>query len=73
MIQANLVSLVKTAWAESPSLAVQLLARFPSAKLHQEIRWNLKAHPEKALSEPEALEILLDGALPNDLSTQLQV
>ncbi|RDW74087.1 phosphatidylinositol 4-kinase-like protein [Coleophoma crateriformis] len=70
--EANLESLVKTAWAESPSLAVQLLARFPSARLHQDVRWLLKTHPEKALSEPEALEILLEGTLPTDLNTQLQ-
>ncbi|KAH8815175.1 phosphatidylinositol 4-kinase-like protein [Xylogone sp. PMI_703] len=70
--EASLLNLVKTAWAESPSIAVQLATRFPSVKLHKEIRTLLLNFPDKAISEPEALPILLGGSLPSDVSFQLK-
>lgn len=70
--EAALLGLVRTAWAESPSLALQLIARFPSPKLHQEIRWLLLNFPDKAVSEPEAVEMILGETLPSDVSFQLK-
>jgi phosphatidylinositol 4-kinase len=71
--KATLLGLVQTAWNESPSLAVQLIARFPSAKLLNDIRVLLLHFPEKAISEPEAVQLLLGSSLPSDLSFQLKV
>ncbi|TAQ88857.1 hypothetical protein B7494_g2821 [Chlorociboria aeruginascens] len=70
--EASLIPLVRTAWTESPSLALQLIARFPSARLHKEIRWLLLNFPDKALTEPEAIEVLLGDSLPSDVSFQLK-
>ncbi|RFU24495.1 hypothetical protein B7463_g11850, partial [Scytalidium lignicola] len=70
--EASLINLVRTAWTESPSLTVQLATRFPSVKLHKEIRWHLLNFPDKAISEPEALPILLGGGLPSDVLLQLK-
>ncbi|KAL1873998.1 hypothetical protein VTK73DRAFT_604 [Phialemonium thermophilum] len=71
-LEASLSSLVRTAWMEDPSLAVQLAPRFQLPRVHKEIRWLLLNFPDKAVSEPEALPILLDGSLPLDVSFQLQ-
>lgn len=61
------------AWEENPGLAIQLAARLPSAKLRNDIRWLLINFPEKALDEPDGLEIMFGSALPGDVSTQLKV
>lgn len=71
--EAVLVGLVRTAWAESPSLAIHLLSRFSSPRLHKEVRWLLLNFPDKAVSEPEAVQVLLGPALPSDVSFQLKV
>lgn len=72
--EALLAGLVRTAWHVNPSLAVQLATRFPSyPKLLKEVRWLLLNFTDKALSEPEALPILLGGELPSDVTFQLQV
>jgi phosphatidylinositol 4-kinase A len=63
---------VRTAWTASPSLAIQLVTRFPSAQLHKEVRWLLLNFPDKAISEPEAIQVLLGEALPIDVSFQLK-
>ncbi|KAI9053459.1 hypothetical protein LZ554_002417 [Drepanopeziza brunnea f. sp. 'monogermtubi'] len=70
--EAALLGLVRTAWAESPSLAVQLVSRFPSPRLHKEVRWLLINFPDKAVSEPEAVQVLLGQTLPSDVSFQLK-
>ncbi|KAI6249657.1 Phosphatidylinositol 4-kinase stt4 [Erysiphe necator] len=70
--EATLIGLIKTAWNESPSLAVQLFMRFPSTKLHREIRLLLLKFPEKATSNPEAIQSLLGDSLPDDVSSQLK-
>jgi phosphatidylinositol 4-kinase len=67
------VGLVRTAWNENPSIAIQLATRFPSARLHKEVRWLLLNFPDKALSEPEAVQLLLGESLPADVSFQLKV
>lgn len=72
-MQANISTLLRSAWSENSSLAIQLSARFQSAKLYEDIRGLLLNIPEKALDEPGALEILLGSALPVDVSFQLKV
>ena len=69
----NLIPLIRTAWAESPSLAIELTKRFQHPRVHREVRWLLLNFPERAVSEPEAIPILLGGALPGDISFQLKV
>lgn len=66
-------SLLRLAWAESPGLAIQLAARFPSVKLGADIRRLLLDFPEKALDEPSSLEIMFGSVLPADVSFQLKV
>ncbi|CCU76309.1 phosphatidylinositol 3-kinase 3 [Blumeria hordei DH14] len=70
--EANLLGLVRTAWAESPALAIQLATRFPSTKLHKEVRWLLLNYPERAISDPNAVHILLGTTYPDDISSQLK-
>lgn len=70
--EAALLGLVRTAWTESPSLAIQLTARFSSPRLLKEVRWLLLNFPDKAISEPEGVQVLLGAALPSDVSFQLK-
>lgn len=66
--------LIRTAWAEAPSIAIGLVARFPqNPKIHKEVRWLLLNFPSKAVNDPEALSVLLGGSLPVDVSFQLKV
>ncbi|KAI9841229.1 MAG: phosphatidylinositol-4- kinase [Thelocarpon superellum] len=69
---AALSAVLATAWAEQPALALALVQRFRTAKLVHEVRWLLLNHPQQAIGEPEALEILLGPGLPPDLSFQLK-
>ncbi|KAL1962296.1 hypothetical protein VTN77DRAFT_9839 [Rasamsonia byssochlamydoides] len=68
----GIASLLRTAWGESASLAIQIAARFPSEKIRNDVRWLLLNFPEKALDEPEGLEIMFGSALPPDISFQLK-
>ncbi|KAK4239446.1 hypothetical protein C8A03DRAFT_42926 [Achaetomium macrosporum] len=70
--EAAIQPLVRTAWAESPSLAVHLASRFPYPRVQKEIRWLLLNFPAKAAREQEAIPMLIDGALPDDVSFQLK-
>lgn len=70
--EATASALLRLAWAESPSLAMQLAVRFPSVKIQNDIRWLLLNFPEKALDIPDALEIILGPSLPHDVSFQLK-
>ncbi|EEP82937.1 hypothetical protein UREG_07802 [Uncinocarpus reesii 1704] len=65
--------LLRLAWAENPSLAIQLSSRFPSSKLQSDVRWLVFNFPEKTLNEPDSLEILLGSSLPQDITFQLKV
>ena len=65
--------LLRVAWAESPGLAIQLAARFPSIKLKNDTRGLLLTFPEKVIEEPSSLEIILGASLPIDVSSQLKV
>ena len=65
--------LIKTAWLEHPSVAIQLPARFPSPQLSRDLRALLLEFPEAAISEPDALETLLGSSLPSTVGQQLKV
>lgn len=71
-LENAILPLIRTAWMENASLAIELCSRFQSSRIHKEIRSLLMNCPEKAVSEPEALPILLGGALPPDLTFQLK-
>lgn len=64
---------LKTAWLEHPGLAIQLPARFQSTKLRDEVRSLLSSFPEKALDEPDALQILLGSNPEIDTNHNLKV
>ncbi|KAK2628177.1 hypothetical protein QTJ16_002823 [Diplocarpon rosae] len=70
--EVTILGLVKTAWIESPSLAIQLVSRFPSPKVHKDIRFRLLNQPDRAVSEPEGVHLLLGGTLPSDVNFQLK-
>ena len=72
-IKAILSSILTTAWVENPGLAVQLTTRFASLKLANDVRSLLLKYPERALGEPDALQILIGASLPTDVSFQLKV
>lgn len=72
-MQNALLPLINIAWAENSALAVELCARFQSPRIHKEVRSLLLNSPEKAVSQPDALTILLGSSLPNDLPSQLKV
>ena len=69
---AILSSLLRTAWAENASLAVQLTARFASPKLASEVRSMVLKSPLRAIAEPDALSILIGPSLPADISLHLK-
>jgi len=68
---AVLSSVLETAWIEHPSLAIQLTTRFASTKLASDVRSLLLRQPQRAIEEPEALQILIGSSLPADVSLQL--
>ncbi|KAK8055377.1 Phosphatidylinositol 4-kinase STT4 [Apiospora rasikravindrae] len=70
--ESALLPLVRTAWDESPSLAIELVSRYSFASVRNEVRSLLLNFPEKAIHEPEALPVLLGGDLPNDIRSQLK-
>lgn len=62
----------RTAWTENPSLAIQLVTRFSNEQLRRDVRFLLINFPDKALSDPHAVDLLLGDTLPSDLSFQLK-
>ncbi|KAJ5591779.1 uncharacterized protein N7459_002148, partial [Penicillium hispanicum] len=68
----GVASFLRLAWAENPGLAIQLAARFPSAKVHNDVRWLILNFPERVIPEPSALEIMFDSSLPSDVNFQLK-
>lgn len=72
-LQGIYSSHLKTAWLEHPGLAIQLSARFQSTKLRDEVRSLLSSSPERALDEPDALQILLGSNLEIATSHNLKV
>lgn len=71
-VENALMPLVRTAWWQDPAIAIELATRFHSARLHREVRMLLLSMPEKAVSEPEALPLMLGGHLPDDVNSQLK-
>ncbi|KAL7629182.1 phosphatidylinositol-4- kinase [Parahypoxylon ruwenzoriense] len=71
-LEGVLKPLVRVAWTEDPSLAIELVNRFSIPAVHNEVRWLLLNFPAKAICEPEALPILLGGELPPDVGFQLK-
>jgi len=67
-----IASVLKSAWVEDPSLAIQLTTRFPSPKLASNVRSLLLKYPESAIKEPDALQILIGTSMPADVSVQLK-
>ncbi|CAM1507129.1 Fc.00g067700.m01.CDS01 [Cosmosporella sp. VM-42] len=65
-----LLPLVRTAWWQDPAIAIELATRFPYPRLHRDIRFLLLTMPEKAVSLPEALPLMFDGHLPDDVGLQ---
>ncbi|MCJ1389774.1 phosphatidylinositol-4- kinase [Xylographa bjoerkii] len=66
------LQMLRIAWTESPTLAVQLQTRFQLPSLTREVRWLLLHSPEAAMGDPDALQILLENGLPTDVSYQLK-
>lgn len=72
-LELALNPLIRVAWAESPSLAIELVSRFSNFhSVQSEVRWLLLNFASKAIDEPEALPILLGGELPGDVRDQLK-
>ena len=65
-------SSLAVAWAENPSLAVQIALRSQTPLLLREVRSLILVHAAKALADPDALHILLDDGLPKDVIPQLR-
>jgi phosphatidylinositol 4-kinase len=64
---------VGVAWAENPSIAVNFTTRFPrSQALANEVRAVIMQNPERAISEPDSLYVLLGPSLPSDIKSQLK-
>ena len=68
----TLSAVYKAAWAEHPGLAIQLTTRFQSPKLTSDVRWLLLNFPEKAIREPDALQIMIGRLISTDTSFQLK-
>ncbi|KAI1810540.1 phosphatidylinositol 3 [Poronia punctata] len=71
-LEAALKPLIRVAWSESPSLAIELANRFTMASVHQEVRWLLLNFPDRAIHDAQALPILFGGELPPDVWFQLK-
>ncbi|KAL6716283.1 Phosphatidylinositol 4-kinase stt4 [Lecanora helva] len=67
-----IVPLVRAAWIQDPSLAIQLASRFTSPKVASEVRSLLLRFPEKAIGYPEALQVLIGTSMPPDVQLQLK-
>ncbi|KAL1899387.1 Phosphatidylinositol 4-kinase stt4 [Ceratocystis pirilliformis] len=67
-IEAELIPLVRTAWSQDPSIAIELVSRFNWPRIHKEVRWLLLNVPSNAINEPEALAVLFGGKLPEDVT-----
>lgn len=72
-VHQGVTAFLRLAWSESPGLAIQLAARFPSPKMQSDVRWLILNFPEKAITEAGALEIMFDSSLPSDVNFQLKV
>ena len=64
--------LARAAWAEDPSLAIHLVTRWPNEEMRKNVRFLLLNFPQRALSEPNGVDLLLGDSLPGDVSFQLK-
>ncbi|KAG6002139.1 hypothetical protein E4U21_003436 [Claviceps maximensis] len=71
-IENALLPLVRTAWQQDPSIAIEMSTRFQLPRLHREVRQLLLSSPEKAIADPEALPLMFGGHLPDDVNSQLK-
>ncbi|GAB0136479.1 hypothetical protein EsDP_00004779 [Epichloe bromicola] len=71
-VENALLPLVKTAWQQDPSIAIELTTRFQFPRLHREVRQLLLSFPDEAIAEPEALPLMFGGHLPDDVNSQLK-
>ncbi|KFA64117.1 hypothetical protein S40285_00875 [Stachybotrys chlorohalonatus IBT 40285] len=71
-LEAALLPLVGTAWRQDPAIAIELATRFQFPRLHRDIRSLLLTMPERAIYEPEALQLMFGGHLPDDVASQLK-
>ncbi|TWU77974.1 phosphatidylinositol-4- kinase [Metarhizium rileyi] len=71
-IENALAPLVKTAWQQDPSIAIELATRFNLPRIQRDIRHALLSSPEKAVADPEALPLIFGGHLPDDVNSQLK-
>ena len=65
-----LSSVLETAWIESPSLVIQLVTRLGSSKLTNNARSLLLKYPERAIEEPDAIQLMIGPSIPADVSLQ---
>lgn len=70
--QVQAAGFARTAWTESPGLAIQLMTRFANESLHRDVRFLLLNFPDKAMHEANAVQPLLGDKLPTDVSFQLK-
>ncbi|RMD43915.1 hypothetical protein DV735_g1178, partial [Chaetothyriales sp. CBS 134920] len=71
--QGQIQGLTRTAWAESPALAIQLVPRYSALdSIRNDVRFLLTNFPQRALDDPYAVDLLLGDSLPGDLSFQLR-
>lgn len=68
--EAALLPLIRTAWWQDPAIAIELATRFPFPRLQRDIRFLLLTMPEKAIFEPESLNLIFGGILPDDVGPQ---
>ena len=64
--QANIVPMIRTAWAENPTLAVQMSIRYQTPSSTNEVRRLVLEYPHLAMSDSEALHLLLKDRLSKD-------
>lgn len=69
----NTIAIVlPAAWQENPAIAVQLLKRFQSPRLEQDVRRLILTFPEKVVDQPDAVQIMMGDKISSNLGFQLK-
>lgn len=63
---------ITAAWNQNPLLAIQIALRAQSSFITKEVRSLILRYPDKAIDEPEAVQILLKDGLSKEVLPQLQ-
>lgn len=71
--ESSISNILTTAWKEDAAIAVQLVKRFQSLRLEQDVRKLILTYPEKVVNQPDAVQIMLGDRISNQLSFQLKV